>query len=191
MGATLVSIEDPQESLFIEHNLNILQDSAKSFWIGLYKTSEGEWMWIDNSAVDYVNWKTGMPESDSCVDISSDSGLWNTHLCTRHKSYICKITKVVSKIPRAETDPRGEAYFGVLADSEIRGTDPASEGDATFGVPAVSRIHGVHAAFVGDAAVSGITGAETASGIPRADTDPVEAYPDTDTASEGDATFGV
>ncbi|XP_056290315.1 macrophage mannose receptor 1-like [Pseudoliparis swirei] len=93
MGATLVSIEDPQESLFIEHNLNILQDSAKSFWIGLHKTHEDEWMWIDNSAVDYVNWKTGMPESDSCVDISSDSGLWNTHTCTRHKSYICKIAK--------------------------------------------------------------------------------------------------
>lgn len=41
-GAALVSVVDPQESLFIEHNVEFLQDSAKSFWIGLYKNHEGE-----------------------------------------------------------------------------------------------------------------------------------------------------
>lgn len=37
-----MSIEDPQESLFIQQNLQLLHDEAKSFWIGLYKTDEGE-----------------------------------------------------------------------------------------------------------------------------------------------------
>ncbi|TKS87642.1 Macrophage mannose receptor 1 [Collichthys lucidus] len=102
MGASLVSIEDPQESQFIQQNLELLQDGAKSFWIGLYKTHEGEWMWIDNSAVDYTNWKKGMPKTDSCVDIHSDSGQWSTTTCTRYKSYICKTAKV---IPPTEKPP--------------------------------------------------------------------------------------
>uniref|UniRef100_A0AAQ5XFC7 Mannose receptor, C type 1a n=1 Tax=Amphiprion ocellaris TaxID=80972 RepID=A0AAQ5XFC7_AMPOC len=82
MGASLVSIEDPAEGTFIQQNLELLQDGAKTFWIGLY-----------NNAVDYTNWKTGMPKSDSCVDINSDSGQWATTSCSRYRSYICKTAK--------------------------------------------------------------------------------------------------
>uniref|UniRef100_A0A4W6CGV2 Mannose receptor C-type 1 n=1 Tax=Lates calcarifer TaxID=8187 RepID=A0A4W6CGV2_LATCA len=92
MGASLVSIQDPQEGLFIQQNLELLQDGAKTFWIGLFLVS-GEWMWIDNSVVDYTNWKTGMPKSESCVDINSDSGQWSTNSCSRYRSYICKTPK--------------------------------------------------------------------------------------------------
>lgn len=53
----------------------------------------GEWLWIDNSIVDYTNWKNGMPKSDTCVDIDSDSGQWNTNNCNRYRSYICKTPK--------------------------------------------------------------------------------------------------
>lgn len=42
LGASLVSIQDPQEGRFIQQNLELLQDGAKTFWIGLYKTHEGE-----------------------------------------------------------------------------------------------------------------------------------------------------
>lgn len=41
-GGSLLSIEDPQEGMFIQQNLELLQDGAKSFWIGLYKSHEGE-----------------------------------------------------------------------------------------------------------------------------------------------------
>lgn len=41
-GGSLVSIQDPQEGLFIQQNLELLQDGAKTFWIGLFKTHEGE-----------------------------------------------------------------------------------------------------------------------------------------------------
>ena len=51
-------------------------------------------MWIDNSVVDYTNWKQGMPKSgEQCVEIQSDSGLWSTNSCNRYKSYICKTAK--------------------------------------------------------------------------------------------------
>ncbi|XP_070709201.1 macrophage mannose receptor 1 [Pempheris klunzingeri] len=98
IGASLVSIEDPQESLFIKQNLEILEDSAKSFWIGLFKSLNGEWKWIDNSVVDYTNWKKRMPsvdDQDSCVDISSETGEWSTTRCRRYRNYICKTAKVL------------------------------------------------------------------------------------------------
>ncbi|XP_034562096.1 macrophage mannose receptor 1 [Notolabrus celidotus] len=91
--SSLVSIEDRQEATFIQQNVHLLQDSAKSFWIGLYKTHEGEWKWIDNSVVDYTNWKKGMPQSDLCVEINSESGQWNTKRCYRSGCYICKRAK--------------------------------------------------------------------------------------------------
>nr|XP_019942865.1 PREDICTED: macrophage mannose receptor 1 [Paralichthys olivaceus] len=96
MGASLASIQDPQEGRFIQQNLELLQDGAKTFWIGLFKTHEGEWMWIDNSVLDYTNWNPGMPKSDSCVDINSDTGLWSSNSCSRYRSYICKTTKIIT-----------------------------------------------------------------------------------------------
>uniref|UniRef100_A0A7N8YK80 Mannose receptor C-type 1 n=1 Tax=Mastacembelus armatus TaxID=205130 RepID=A0A7N8YK80_9TELE len=111
MGASLVSIQDPQEDHFIQQNLELLQDEAKSFWIGLYKTHEGEWMWIDNSVVDYTNWKSGMPKSESCVDINSDSGKWSTNNCRRYRSYICKTPK--GKFDIIKEEPHGSAGITV------------------------------------------------------------------------------
>uniref|UniRef100_A0A8D3BXW4 Mannose receptor C-type 1 n=1 Tax=Scophthalmus maximus TaxID=52904 RepID=A0A8D3BXW4_SCOMX len=108
MGGSLVSIQDPQEGLFIQQNLELLQDGAKTFWIGLFFVS-GEWMWIDNSVVDYTNWKTGMPKSESCVDINSDSGQWSTNSCSRYRSYICKTAKVITP---TEKPPSVEASHG-------------------------------------------------------------------------------
>lgn len=40
-GASLVSIEDPAEERFIQQNIELLQDGAKTFWIGLYKSHDG------------------------------------------------------------------------------------------------------------------------------------------------------
>uniref|UniRef100_UPI0037E8EC41 macrophage mannose receptor 1 n=1 Tax=Semicossyphus pulcher TaxID=241346 RepID=UPI0037E8EC41 len=100
--ATLVSIEDPQEAMFIDRNLKVLQDGSKSFWIGLYKTHEREWRWFDNSVVDYTNWKPGMPKSDPCVEINSESGQWATSSCYRSRPCICKRAKV---IPPTEKPP--------------------------------------------------------------------------------------
>ncbi|CAB1349515.1 unnamed protein product [Coregonus sp. 'balchen'] len=121
MGASLVSIEDPLEASFIQENLELLQDGSKSFWIGMHKSHEGDWMWIDNSVVDYTNWKQGMPKSgEHCVEIQSDSGLWSTNSCNRYKSYICKTAKVITPTekqpvaaPLVEEAPHGYAGIAV------------------------------------------------------------------------------
>uniref|UniRef100_A0A8C2BDR3 Mannose receptor, C type 1a n=1 Tax=Cyprinus carpio TaxID=7962 RepID=A0A8C2BDR3_CYPCA len=91
MGASLVSIEDPTESMFINRNIEIMQDGIKSFWIGMHRSHMGEWMWIDNLVVDYTNWKPQMPSDfGSCVEVQSNTGMWSTTNCNSYKPYICK-----------------------------------------------------------------------------------------------------
>lgn len=41
-GGALLSVVDPQEAVFLEHNVELLKDGAPSFWIGLYKNHDGE-----------------------------------------------------------------------------------------------------------------------------------------------------
>ncbi|XP_073715685.1 macrophage mannose receptor 1 [Misgurnus anguillicaudatus] len=96
MGASLVSIEDPIESHFIQKNLKILQDEAKSVWIGLHRSHKGDWMWIDNTIVDYMNWEPRMPDDvKKCVEFQSDTGMWSTSSCSYRRAYICKTAKVI------------------------------------------------------------------------------------------------
>lgn len=94
LGGAMVSVVDPQESIFIQHNVDLLKDNAPNFWIGLYKNHDGEWMWIDGSPVDYTNWNSAKHTS-SCAELNSESGKWATNTCTRYKFYICKMAKVV------------------------------------------------------------------------------------------------
>uniref|UniRef100_A0A674BY60 Macrophage mannose receptor 1-like n=1 Tax=Salmo trutta TaxID=8032 RepID=A0A674BY60_SALTR len=97
-GASLVSIEDPAELRFIKSNLEFLKDSYSSFWIGLFKTHLGQWKWLDQTVLDYINWAEGQPQ-DSSYDygymLSSD-GTWSTARWG-NKPYICKK-------PKGETD---------------------------------------------------------------------------------------
>uniref|UniRef100_A0A8B9LX51 Mannose receptor, C type 1a n=1 Tax=Astyanax mexicanus TaxID=7994 RepID=A0A8B9LX51_ASTMX len=103
MGASMVSVEDGLEAAFIQRNLEILQDDSKSFWIGMHRNHEGEWMWIDNMVVDYTNWAPRMPTAyGDCVEVRSDSGLWYTTRCSGYRAYICKTEKV---IPPTEKQP--------------------------------------------------------------------------------------
>lgn len=57
------------------------------------RLAPGQWMWIDNSVLDYTNWKQGILKSDTCVNVHSDTGKWSTSSCSRSRSYICKTPK--------------------------------------------------------------------------------------------------
>uniref|UniRef100_A0AAY4AAK8 Macrophage mannose receptor 1 n=1 Tax=Denticeps clupeoides TaxID=299321 RepID=A0AAY4AAK8_9TELE len=110
IGASLVTIEDPLESQFIHQNLEILQDGTKSFWIGMHRSYDGEWMWVDNTVVDYTNWGSRRAHSyGECVEIASDTGEWGTSSCSRYKAYICK----VAKVPQVKEAPHGYAGIAV------------------------------------------------------------------------------
>ncbi|CAL8344298.1 unnamed protein product [Merluccius merluccius] len=90
----LASIEDPEEQKFIESQLKAFDDSQGSFWIGMYKTHAGKWLWIDKSIVGYTNWdEDGPDDSESFAKIQSLSGKWITGRKWNYRAYICKTPK--------------------------------------------------------------------------------------------------
>ncbi|XP_045570341.1 macrophage mannose receptor 1 isoform X1 [Salmo salar] len=108
-GASLVSIEDPAELHFIKSNLEFLKDSYSSFWIGLFKTHLGQWKWLDQTVLDYINWAEGQPQG-SPYDygyIQSSDGTWSTASSWADKPYICKKPKVLPETPPTHVSLKG------------------------------------------------------------------------------------
>uniref|UniRef100_A0A8C2AUZ0 Mannose receptor, C type 1b n=1 Tax=Cyprinus carpio TaxID=7962 RepID=A0A8C2AUZ0_CYPCA len=101
-GASLVSIRDEEEQKFIENNL-MLVESYKSFWIGLFQTQKGHWLWADDTVVDYTNWGTVNDYEEDyrehfwnleCALISSKTKKWGKKHCDYSSlSFICKTAK--------------------------------------------------------------------------------------------------
>ncbi|XP_035526281.1 macrophage mannose receptor 1-like [Morone saxatilis] len=98
-GGSLVSIEDPSEQEFIQNNARDFQDSHASFWIGLYKTHKGEWLWVDRTVMDYTNWGEGQPNKHIHAVISTLNGTWKGDHERNKRAYICKTPKVLPPTP--------------------------------------------------------------------------------------------
>ncbi|NWI51084.1 MRC1 protein, partial [Calyptomena viridis] len=96
MGASLVSIEDSAEMNFLLFYLSPLASDYRKFWIGLFRNIDGEWVWMDGSAMEYVNWEKGEPTrgfGGYCVDMDASSGTWRNYECSLDQNFICKIPK--------------------------------------------------------------------------------------------------
>lgn len=96
-GASLVSIKDPDEQMFIRHTIHSLSDKVQGFWIGLYSNPVHEWLWTDKSTVDLVNWEAP-PEDDAkenCIIVHAEKGTWYPTWCHHGHGYICKIQKII------------------------------------------------------------------------------------------------
>ncbi|KFU84338.1 Macrophage mannose receptor 1, partial [Chaetura pelagica] len=93
MGASMVSIEDSAELNFLVFYLSPLGNEFRNFWIGLFKNIEGEWLWTDKTAVEFVNWEEGQPRAifgKSCVYMDIPSGTWKNYYCSVDNNFICK-----------------------------------------------------------------------------------------------------
>uniref|UniRef100_A0A452GX74 Macrophage mannose receptor 1 n=1 Tax=Gopherus agassizii TaxID=38772 RepID=A0A452GX74_9SAUR len=100
LDATLVSVEDHAESIFLSHSIKPLESKITSLWIGMSKNVNGQWLWRDNTAVDFANWNEEEPSSygnEKCVEMYASSGYWNDAQCSYKRGYICK--KSESKLP--------------------------------------------------------------------------------------------
>ncbi|KAI4806365.1 hypothetical protein KUCAC02_017193 [Chaenocephalus aceratus] len=96
MDASLVSIEDHQEACSYNSTWSSCttmpgpSGSASSRVMKMSGCGSITVLWTTS------NWKKGMPKSDLCVDIDTESGQWSTTNCRRYRAYICKTAKVIT-----------------------------------------------------------------------------------------------
>ncbi|NWY42013.1 MRC1 protein, partial [Sylvia atricapilla] len=99
-GGVLTSVEDVDESNFLIEHADLYASKTSGFWIGIYRNVDGQLLWQDNSALDFVNWGEGQPsgnELDFCVELSAATGLWSVLPCSSQKGLICKKPKNAKK----------------------------------------------------------------------------------------------
>ncbi|XP_068459604.1 macrophage mannose receptor 1-like isoform X2 [Clinocottus analis] len=119
-GGILTSIENPAEQQFIKSNVEIFKDGHSAFWVGMYKTHNGEWKWLDKTVVDYTNWGEAEPDDDYAA-METSGGTWRTGRRWHDRAYICKTPKVSSKDseqekpePHGSQDPRGRVHTSLI-----------------------------------------------------------------------------
>ncbi|KAL8165110.1 UNVERIFIED_CONTAM: hypothetical protein K2H54_029283 [Gekko kuhli] len=121
LGGALISIEDSAEMKFLKEHMQHLDQG--NFWIGLLQNVDGEWIWQDDTAVDFVNWNIGEPQNKSeaehfyhydsslntvCAGMSNDNGKWFVSHCHVHLTgYICKTPKIIQAMPTKESSNNG------------------------------------------------------------------------------------
>ncbi|NXK03612.1 MRC1 protein, partial [Herpetotheres cachinnans] len=97
IGGMLTSVEDLAESNFLVEHADLYASKTSGFWIGIYRNVNGQLLWQDKSALDFVNWGEGQPSKDwldYCVELSASSGYWSMLPCSSQKGFICKIRKI-------------------------------------------------------------------------------------------------
>ncbi|NWX46367.1 MRC1 protein, partial [Steatornis caripensis] len=97
VGGMLTSVEDLAESNFLVEHADLYTSKTSGFWIGIYRNVNGQLLWQDNSALDFVNWGEGQPLEDQlnyCVELSAFSGHWSILPCSSQKGFICKKPKI-------------------------------------------------------------------------------------------------
>ncbi|XP_038076947.1 macrophage mannose receptor 1-like [Patiria miniata] len=113
MGANLVTIHHKLENMFVQENiLAVRTDDAA--WLGLYRTDEGGFQWMDSEPVEYDNWVNGEPtliwngEHENCVEMYTSSGEWNDVDCNQLRTFICKKLKTHNStdIPPTRQSPK-------------------------------------------------------------------------------------
>uniref|UniRef100_A0A669D8Q0 Mannose receptor, C type 1b n=2 Tax=Oreochromis niloticus TaxID=8128 RepID=A0A669D8Q0_ORENI len=106
-GGVLASIEDPSEQEFIKGVVTNFKDRHNSFWIGLFKTHKGTWLWLDRTILDFTNWAPDEPDSDFGAIQTSD-GTWNSGRRWHDRPYICKTAKVMPQTSGSKSGPDGD-----------------------------------------------------------------------------------
>ncbi|XP_030630453.1 macrophage mannose receptor 1-like [Chanos chanos] len=98
-GASLLSIEDTMEDDFLKKNLEVYRDIFAFYWIGLYKTHRDQWLWLDDTVVDYTNWADGNPTDMKCAAVSSLTSQWHSEYCDEVRPFICKAARAPVPTP--------------------------------------------------------------------------------------------
>lgn len=92
IGAELVAISSQEENTFVAEQANARTDGK--WWIGLNdRDTEGEYVWSSGASFDFEAWNEGEPNNydndENCVEMYSNTGLWNDVLCRNEQGFIC------------------------------------------------------------------------------------------------------
>ncbi|XP_064018396.1 macrophage mannose receptor 1 isoform X1 [Pogoniulus pusillus] len=131
LGASLVSVEDSAEANFLAYAIEPLEGKTSTFWTGMYRNVDGEWLWLDNTAVNFVNWNVGEPspqQNEHCVEMYASSGYWNNNYCSSYKGYVCKKPKVTEPSPAAEMPPAEMPTKAMAKDKKASALDHTKTG---------------------------------------------------------------
>jgi hypothetical protein len=87
--------EEEDAHLLVENDASerdFVQATVSPGWIGLSdQGSEGEFVWIDGTALDFTAWNAGEPnEANAGEDCVTDFGGWNDDACTNTYNYVCE-----------------------------------------------------------------------------------------------------
>ncbi|KAJ7986772.1 hypothetical protein DPEC_G00331850 [Dallia pectoralis] len=98
LGAYLVTVKSQEEQFFINAFLPDLNEGeVPDVWIGVSDMGkDGTFTWVDNTAVEFGNWKSGYPKDTTLWDCGQIytgdfSGKWETTNCFKSMAYICKM----------------------------------------------------------------------------------------------------
>ena len=85
--ANLLSIHSQSDNDFVQRVSNT------NPWIGLQIDSQDDYHWLDDSVVDFTNWKNNEPnniDTEKCTALSHGNGKWTSEDCQKDKSFICR-----------------------------------------------------------------------------------------------------
>ncbi|XP_042329972.1 macrophage mannose receptor 1-like [Sceloporus undulatus] len=133
LGGTLTSIEDLAEMNFLL--IHTQEFTETEFWIGLFKNVDGEWIWQDNTEVDFMNWKYEVPRTfftpyehdghrvtfrEQCISMNSQNGKWIGEGCNYpEKGFICKTSKIPEEPTKKPTEEKQQAKVPASAHGTI------------------------------------------------------------------------
>ncbi|NXK82524.1 MRC1 protein, partial [Amazona guildingii] len=96
-GGMLTSVDDLTESNFLAEPAELYTSKTSGFCIGIYRNVNGQLLWQDNNALDFLNWGEGQPlenQLDYRVELSAFSGCWSILSCPSQRGFICKKPKI-------------------------------------------------------------------------------------------------
>ena len=93
--ADLISLHSEEEANLVAQRTG---DSIQNFWMGLARSGDGSFIWVDESPFDFEFWLDGEPNSngddmENCVEAYYLDARWNDAGCSDYKAYICMTDK--------------------------------------------------------------------------------------------------
>lgn len=113
-NATLPSFHSSDE---LNRLLPYIRKAQSNLWIGLVQGVNETYEWLDGTALNFENWKTGEPSStdERCTEIRHFDALWNDATCSVKNQFICAAPKDVVSTEEDGSDSAGGGISAAAA----------------------------------------------------------------------------